>query len=161
VLENHQICLNFNANFPPFLESPQWLASFCGNFSDWTGVSLIIEENNQLRKRIVGKTPSLLDVRNYLFARQSQLLLQMNKPWEVARRCLSFLHNGVQEIDILDINCPPGSIACWVLLSALEVLKTCQEFSQNSSNNQVQQYCLATAQLWSYCREKMLQLGTN
>ena len=88
MLENHQKCLNFNANFSPFLESPQWLASFCGNFSDWTGVSLIIKENNQLRKRIVGKTPSLLDVRNYLFARQSQLLLQMNKPWEVSRKRL-------------------------------------------------------------------------
>ena len=30
------------------------------------------------------KTPSLLEVRNYMFARQSQLLLVLNKPWEVS-----------------------------------------------------------------------------
>ena len=78
---------------------------------------------------------------------------------QVARRCLSFLHNGVQELSILDINCPQGSVACWVLLSALEVLQTCRDFSQNSTSTQVQQYCFYTAELWSYCREKMLLLG--
>ena len=79
--------------------------------------------------------------------------------FKVARRCLSFLHNGVQELSILDINCPQGSVACWVLLSALEVLQTCRDFSQNSTSTQVQQYCFYTAELWSYCREKMLLLG--
>ena len=64
-------------------ESPGWLDAFCGNFTDWTGLSLQPEENLNLRKRILGKEPSLLDVRNYMFARQSLLLLQMNKPWEV------------------------------------------------------------------------------
>ena len=64
-------------------ESPQWLEGFYGNFTDWTGLSLQQEENLNLRKRILGRSPSLLDVRNYMFARQSQLLLQMNKPWEV------------------------------------------------------------------------------
>jgi len=149
-----QFVLNSNVT-----ESPQWLEGFYGNFTDWTGLSLQKEENLNLRKRILGRSPSLLDVRNYMFARQSQLLLQMNKPWEVARRCLSFLHNGVQELSILDINCPQGSVACWVLLSALEVLQTCRDFSQNSTSTQVQQYCFYTAELWSYCREKMLLLG--
>ena len=79
--------------------------------------------------------------------------------FKVARRCLSFLHNGLQELSILDINCPQGSVACWVLLSALEVLQTCRDFSQNSTSTQVQQYCFYTAELWSYCREKMLLLG--
>ena len=79
--------------------------------------------------------------------------------FQVAKRCLSFLHNGVQELSILDISCPKGSVACWVLLSALEVLQTCRDFSQNSTSTQVQQYCFYTAELWSYCREKMLLLG--
>ena len=78
----------------------------------------------------------------------------------MARRCLSFLHNGVQELSILDISCPEGSIACWILLSALEVLNTCQEFGE-ASTNQVQQFCLYTAELWSYCREKLLHLGNT
>ena len=139
-------------------ESPKWLEDFCGEFSDWSGLSLTPEDNARLRLCIMQKTPSLLDVRNYMFARQSQMLLNMSQPFEVARRCLAFLHNGVQELTILDVSCPKGSIACWILLSALEVLKTCQDMSQSSSS-QVQQFCLYTAELWSYCREKLYQLG--
>ena len=67
-----------------FPETPQWLEGFYGRFTDWTGLSLQPEENLSLRKRILSKTPSLLDVRNYLFARQCLLLLQINKPWEVS-----------------------------------------------------------------------------
>lgn len=168
-----QFILNCNvtgtSSFPSFyylmhfrfllIESPQWLEALCLNFTDWTGLSLNADENLKLRRDIITeKSPSFLSIRNYLFARQSLLLFQMNRPWEVAKRCLSFLHNGAQEFHILDINCPPGSVACWVLLSALKVLKTCQEFSMKSTA-QVQNYCLHTAELWSYCREKMLQLG--
>lgn len=144
--------------FFPYTESPAWLDALCTNFTDWTGLSLNPDENVKLRHRILDRSPSFLDVRNYLFSRQSLLLFQMNRPWEVAKRCLSFLHNGAQEFLILDITCPPGSVACWVLLSALKVLKTCQEFSIKSTA-QVQNYCLHTAELWSYCREKMLRLG--
>ena len=79
---NVRECKNgFIKNF--FSESPQWLEEFCNQFSDWSGLSLVSEENTRLRSIIMQKTPSLLDVRNYMFARQSQLLLHMSKHWEV------------------------------------------------------------------------------
>ena len=41
---------------------------------------------------------------------------------QVAKRCLSFLHNVIQELEILEVACTPdGSVACWVFLSILEV----------------------------------------
>ena len=74
-----------------FSESPEWLKSFCNRFSDWSGLSLDAEENKRLRMCIIQKTPSILDVRNYLFARQSQLLLNLNRPWEVSIRTIYYL----------------------------------------------------------------------
>jgi hypothetical protein len=69
-----------------FLESPKWLEGFCGQFCDWTGLSFDRTVNKKLRDGIINGTPTLLDVRNYLFSRQSQLLLQTNKPWEVEQK---------------------------------------------------------------------------
>ncbi len=75
----------------------------------------------------------------------------------MAKRSLSFLHNCVQEISILEICYPEGAVACWILLSCLEVLRTCERYSDSS--NKIQYYCLFTASLWAYAREKLMELG--
>ena len=162
-----QFVLNSN-----IIDGPYWLTMFSNEFNNWSGLSLRNDTstNKNLRLAIVQKSPSLTDVRNYLFSRQSVMLLKMNKPWEVARRCLTFLHNVVQELNILEVPCPAGSIACWIFLSTLEVVQVCElkskeAFANNSSDNRksstahVQQYCLYTAELWAYCRKKLLELG--
>jgi hypothetical protein len=68
-----------------FIESPLWLKQFSSEFHNWSGVSLVegFDVNQQLRKKVIAKTPTLLEVRNYLFARQGILLLKMEKPLEV------------------------------------------------------------------------------
>ena len=162
-----QFVLNSNV-----IDGPYWLANFSNDFSNWSGLSLRTDTttNKKLRYAIERKSPSLTDVRNYLFSRQSLMLLKMNKPWEVAKRCLTFLHNVVQELNILEVPCPPGSIACWIFLSTLEVVQVCElkskeALSSNTCDNRksstvhVQQYCLYTAELWAYCRKKLLELG--
>jgi len=70
---------------------------------------------------------------------------------------MAFLHNVVQEVAILEAPYPPGSISAWVLLSCLEVLLACEKYSDSS--NRLQYYCLFTASLWSYAREKLYELG--
>ena len=76
----------------------------------------------------------------------------------------------MQELYILEVPCPAGSIACWIFLSTLEVVQTCEfkskeALSRDSTDNRmsstvhVQQYCLYTAELWAYCRQKLLELG--
>ena len=163
-----QFVLNSNV-----IDGPYWLTMFSSDFNNWSGLSLRTDAatNRKLRHAIAQKSPSLTDVRNYLFSRQSVMLLKMNKPWEVARRCLTFLHNVVQELNILEVPCPPGSIACWIFLSTLEVVQVCElkskeKLSSDSMDNRksstahVQQYCLYTAELWAYCRKKLLELGS-
>jgi hypothetical protein len=75
----------------------------------------------------------------------------------MARRSLSFLHNCVQELYILDVSHPDGSLACWIFLSCLEILLTCEQYSDSS--NRIQLYCLYTASLWAYARLKLQELG--
>ena len=53
---------------------------------------------------------------------------------------------------IHQINMSPGCIACWVFLSCLEVLNTCERFSDSSH---VTSYTLYTASLWEYARKKV------
>ena len=163
-----QFVLNSNV-----IDGPYWLTMFSSDFNNWSGLSLRTDAitNRKLRQAITQKSPSLTDVRNYLFSRQSLMLLKMNRPWEVARRCLTFLINVVQELSILEVPCPPGSIACWIFLSTLEVVQICELKSKEtllsdsvdnrkSSTAHVQQYCLYTAELWAYCRKKLLELGS-
>ena len=67
-----------------FTESPKWLTDFSIDFNNWSGLSLeSLEVNRRLRDRIIKKSPSLIEVRNYLFYRQGILLLKMERPWEV------------------------------------------------------------------------------
>ena len=71
---------------PTFVtEIPSWLNSFASDFNNWSGVSLRLngEINRNLRAKIVDKNPTLIDVRNYMFSRQSLMLLKLGKPWEV------------------------------------------------------------------------------
>ena len=78
----------------------------------------------------------------------------------MAKRSLSFLHNCIHEMRILELSVnqhPAGSIACWTFLSCLEILLTCEQHSDAS--NRIQLYCLYTASLWTYAREKLEELG--
>ena len=80
---------------------------------------------------------------------------------QVAKRALTFLHNVIQELQILEIDCPAGSVACWVFLSILEVLFTCQKICDDSPQVKILQFFHETADLWSYARQKLYELGKN
>eukprot|EP00094_Tigriopus_californicus_P010596 TCALIF_10222-PA protein Name:"Similar to TRAPPC10 Trafficking protein particle complex subunit 10 (Homo sapiens)" AED:0.34 eAED:0.37 QI:23/0/0/0.54/1/0.90/11/0/941 len=149
-----QFILNSNVT-----ESPLWLQRLAESCSNWSGLSLNPVVNHVLRNVIVSKNPSLLDLRNYLFSRQCAMILKVHNPLEMAKRSLSFLHNSVQEINILELSFPKGSIACWVFLSCLEILLTYEKYSDSS--NRIQLYCLHTASLWEYARSKLLELGES
>ncbi|KAJ6215652.1 hypothetical protein RDWZM_010152 [Blomia tropicalis] len=100
---------------------------------------------------------SLIDFRNYLFARQCHLLCLLNKPWELASRALPFLQTCVTELKLLEISIAPGGIACWVFTSVLEILHKCERYSDSS---QLESYSYHTVGLWSYARDMLAELGT-
>ena len=47
---------------------------------------------------------------------------------------------------------PMGSIACWVFLSCLEVLQSCEKYTDSSN---VENYSHYTASLWVYAQTKV------
>lgn len=100
--------------------------------------------------------PSLLELRAYLYSKQAHMLLLTNKVWEVASRCLPFLHACSRELLLLEISAPPGAVACWLFLASLEVLHTCNRHNQA---DQVEAYSLHTACLWAYASQKLRSLG--
>lgn len=67
------------------IDAPKWLSSFQTSPNDWSGVCLEADHafNRGLREKIKNHTMSVIDFRNYLFARQGSLLLVSSKPAEV------------------------------------------------------------------------------
>eukprot|EP00092_Neocalanus_flemingeri_P030096 GFUD01032674.1.p1 GENE.GFUD01032674.1~~GFUD01032674.1.p1 ORF type:complete len:1160 (-),score=402.30 GFUD01032674.1:238-3717(-) len=152
-----QFVLNSNVG-----ESPTWLDQFNKDLADWTALSLDKATNMNLHAKLENNNPSLLDMRNYLFSRQCSLLLLSKKPQEVAGRTLSFLHNTIQELDILEVEeVVEGSLDSWVLLACLEVVQTCDAHLVEGGSGVHGPGVLPThtASLWSAAREKLLRLG--
>ncbi|KAG8225562.1 hypothetical protein J437_LFUL002079, partial [Ladona fulva] len=145
-------------------ETPSWLCSFQRPLEKWSGIWLnqslrnggLGMEENEGRKLIQNGCASLLDLRGYLFSRQCALLLLTCKPWEIAQRTLPFLHNCMRESMLLEVSSPPGATACWVILCCLEILSTCERFTDSAH---VSAYSLYTAPLWAYARDKLCELG--
>lgn len=63
------------------------------------GVSLAKSSQDFLRQLIKTEEASYVDLRNYLFSRQCNLLLKLDRrAWEIAQRTLEFLHNIIHEL---------------------------------------------------------------
>ncbi|KAG8041690.1 hypothetical protein G9C98_006985 [Cotesia typhae] len=141
-------------------ETPSWLDTFKNPFYDWRAVNLKKSLDNVLRELIANEKVSLLDFRNYLFSRQCAILLLLKQPWEIARRCLLFIYNTLSELRILEISLPDGSVECWSILCALEILDVCQTLLISADNSQHLDLCsLYTADLWALASKKLGKLG--
>jgi len=118
------------------LDTPQWLLSFQRFGDRWPALSLSSGSAmvlSHIRDTIRNSTVSLLNFRNYLFARQAVLLVKQGRINELAQRSLAFLHNCINELAILDVAfSEDGSISCWVFVSCLEILSTICGHGQNS-----------------------------
>ncbi|KAJ8971683.1 hypothetical protein NQ317_014001 [Molorchus minor] len=113
-------------------------------------------ERSQAGTSELPDNPSLLELRAYLFAKQAHMLLLTNKVWEMASRCVPFLHTCTRELAILEIAAPPGAKACWLFLASMEMLQTCDKFNHAE---EVEEYSLHTASLWEYASQKIRELG--
>ena len=78
-------------------------------FTDPLGVNLGMRGSASPNKSLTRQSSptsghiSLIDFRNYLFARQCNLLCLLNKPWELASRALPFLQTCVSELNLLEV----------------------------------------------------------
>ncbi|XP_048239894.1 trafficking protein particle complex subunit 10-like [Haliotis rufescens] len=134
----------------------KWLTPLIQPCSNWSGLSLTKALNHQLRDAIKMNKASVLEFRNYLFSRQCALLFLLKRPGEVAQRALDYLHYTVQEMIALEVEVPQGALWCWVFLSSLAVLETCERYNESS---RVNKNSLCIASLWDYARRKLKELG--
>ncbi|KAJ7394278.1 Trafficking protein particle complex subunit 10 [Desmophyllum pertusum] len=123
------------------------------------GVSLAKSSQDFLRQLIKTHEANYVDLRNYLFSRQCNLLLKMDRrAWEIAQRTLDFLHNLIHELAMKEVkfSMPTGGASCCIILTSLEVLKTCE----NECDKEDMVYSLHFALLYQYARQKLDDLGT-
>lgn len=138
-------------------DTPHWLSNFSQPCEKWEGLHLTPDLDAVIQGKIRSKDVTLLEFRNYLFQRQCALLFLQNKPWEVASRALTFLQNTLGELSILEVTVAPGGIACWGVLSCLEVIDSLQTFKEPSTTDA---HAHHTAPLWAYARDKLQELGS-
>ncbi|XP_013406005.1 trafficking protein particle complex subunit 10 [Lingula anatina] len=134
----------------------EWITNLTKPCEHWEGLNLSRPVDKEKRYQIQLNKITLLDLRSYLFSRQCALLFLLYRPWEVAQRSMGFMQTCVQDVELLEVHTPPGSLACWVFLSCMETLQACEKFSQSG---QVATYSLHTASLWDYTRKKLYELG--
>ncbi|XP_046971820.1 trafficking protein particle complex subunit 10 [Vanessa cardui] len=147
-----QFVLNSN-----IAESPKWLDTFKQQVTSWQAVRLTALVPQNLRELIIKKKASLLDFRSYLFQRQSAMLLLTFKPWEIASRCLTTVHNTLVELSLLGAPAVEGAASCWAHLACVETLRACERLS---STNTVLEACTAMhAPLLHNAKDKLHELG--
>ncbi|XP_060535184.1 trafficking protein particle complex subunit 10 [Cylas formicarius] len=129
-------------------DSIKWLSDFQKPLERWYGL--------KLGPAILPESPSILELRAYIFAKQAHMLLLSNKIWEIAARCLPFLHTCTRELNLLEVWAPAGAVWCWLFLASMEVLHYCDKFNQA---DQVEEYSLQTAPLWEFASQKLRSLG--
>ena len=80
--------------------------------SCWDGVSLNRNAVKYFRDAVYGGRASLIDLRNYIFIRQWQMLINTHKGWDAAHRLLEFLFTVVNEMKILQVkSCAISSLS--------------------------------------------------
>ncbi|XP_023939099.2 trafficking protein particle complex subunit 10 [Bicyclus anynana] len=147
-----QFVLNSN-----IAESPKWLETFRQPITSWQAVRLTSLVPQNLRELIIKKKASLLDFRSYLFQRQSAMLLLTFKPWEIASRCLTTVHNTLVELSLLSAHAVDGAAACWAHLACAETLRACERIS--STNSALEACTNMNAPLLHNAKDKLHELG--
>ncbi|XP_050441422.1 trafficking protein particle complex subunit 10 [Adelges cooleyi] len=136
---------------------PQWLTEFQGVLERWAAVLFMEKISRSQREAIKNRKLSFLEFRCYLFSRQASLLMAAPKPWLVAERALKFLHQAVSDLKTLEIECPPGSVACWVLQCCTQILLICQSVKNSLT---LEECSYHTAPLLYYSLKKLYKLGS-
>ncbi|XP_026809852.1 trafficking protein particle complex subunit 10 isoform X1 [Rhopalosiphum maidis] len=135
---------------------PQWLTEFQVVLEWWSAVLFMENISRKQREAIKIRKLSLLEFRCYLFSRQASLLMAASKPWIVAERALIFLHQAVSDLKTLEIECPQGSVACWVLQCCAQILVICQSVKKPEHLEECSHH---TAPLLYYSLKKLYELG--
>jgi len=153
-----------DALFSEYISSPSFnrdqepLYDKWTSFKSWPPLCLDMgnEHSKLLRKKIIDREASLLEFRNYLFAKRCDLMLMQNEPWRVAASTGIFIHNCISEHRLLNISTPPGALNCWSFVSSLEILQRCECYSCTST---MENYSSNTVDLWNNARQDLADLG--
>ena len=82
---------------------PLWMAQFTTTPLCWDGVSLKEPAVQYFRNAVYDGRASLIDLRNYIFIRQWQMLDNMHRSWDTTHKILPFVFKVIKEMKILQV----------------------------------------------------------
>jgi len=88
-----------------FSENARWLTMFASHpATHWDGLCLAPAVAELKRHLLLHGEASLIDLRNYLFARQCHVLQQLRRPAEICQRSVPYIYNCIKELHILKVD---------------------------------------------------------
>jgi len=85
-------------------ENADWLKQFANHpATRWDGLCLSPAIIMSKQKLLLRGDASLIDLRNYLFARQCLVLLKLQRQAEICQRSMPFVQNCIKELRILQV----------------------------------------------------------
>ncbi|RDD37411.1 Trafficking protein particle complex subunit 10 [Trichoplax sp. H2] len=133
--------------------SIKWFNNLENQYKSWNGVLWHYDKDFKAQL-MSSRNVTFLDFRNYIFSRQSNLLIRLNQPATAAESLLNFMSTCSYELEVLKTTLSPGAHACWVFLSSMTLLhKIESKFMINGS------ILVHTCNLWACSRSKLLVLG--
>lgn len=150
-----------DALFTEYISSPAFkkdpLFDKWTKFNIWPGLCLNLKSSHQknLKRKIAEKNVGLLEMKNYIFAKQCDFWFCLNQPWQVTSKAEKWLQDCICEhvnLNIVPLSSP--QLTCWSYISALEVLMRCECYTNDTEN-----YSIHTVGIWNFARRKLIQLG--
>ncbi|XP_039267443.2 trafficking protein particle complex subunit 10-like [Styela clava] len=151
-----------------------WLSSFTRPITQWRSLSLWRRIDGETRQMLVEDTATLIDIRNYLFARHYHLLVVIGDLKRVTELMHTFLHSTTLELDILEVELPNGAKECWAFMSCMELTQSlsriCKQFQESTVQGSdvnsgmimkmtSDELRLQIANLWNLARRKLFKLA--
>lgn len=137
-------------------EKPKWMKTFEKPLNSFRGITMCKKDIDEVRKKIIQESVTLIEFRNYLFQRQCVMLNAMNHQWEIAQRLFPFLFSTLRETEALRLETYYGSLSCWQFVNCLEVLNLCDCVSGTENIIKCSQF---TASIWNLAKDKLYELG--
>ena len=139
-----------------FGEKPKWMSTFEKPLNSFRGITMCKKDIEEFRAKIIDRTVTLIEFRNYLFQRQCVLLNAMGNQWEIAQRLFPFLFSTLRETEALRLESYQGSLACWQFVNCMEVLNLCDGVNGTENIIKCSQF---TASIWNLAKDKLYELG--
>ncbi|KAH8117364.1 trafficking protein particle complex subunit 10, partial [Phellopilus nigrolimitatus] len=138
-----------------------WFGNFIEPSPKDDSLPLLLITKKPYRDLILANTISVFDIRVYLLARQSNLLGQMRRVTDIAKKATMFLATFGSRLQEFQSSLPNFFVESWVYSSALSTVETCDEWTsgREMAQSSLSGFNAAKGELLTSARNQLDKLG--